>query len=611
MTVWSNALAANAMAGVFAEMLRVDTNRLKLVTCLVGGNFGSKITLGKNICIAGALAKLTGRHVKYLDDRMEHLQAADNAASDRYYDAELAIGADGEFLSLKIDVVEDYGAYFNLGPVHHANALATPTGPYRIGSLRYDVKAVLTNKTGVTGMRGAGSEPTTFVLERLVDEAARELGVDRVELRRRNFIGRDEFPYRTPQGNVYDSGDYEAVLDIAMSDHRVREWMAEQERAREKGRHVGIGIVSALERTTFTGTNFWLMYDNPSVPATAAPETVHVSLDAAGKASVTLAGAFVGTSPCTIAAQVLAEELGLDPTEIAFEFADSQAGILGPGPGGSRTTVMLSGALVGAAAQLKDKILRIAEHLLEIDRSDLLLEDGHVVARGSPTARVSIARVAEVANLFPLDLPEGMESGLQATHRYDHPYVTKPNEDRTDLGIFYGIVGHGCHVAVVDVDSETGVVTPLAYLAVNDSGTVMSPMLLEGQLRGGIVQGIGAALSEEYVYGEDGELLTRDYTEYLLPSVDVVPPEFRVLHHETPSPFTSYGVKGGGEGGRLIAPAAIASAVEDALRPFDVRVDEAPITPVRIVELVRASIQAAAVSADGQDDAPAATRGGH
>jgi CO/xanthine dehydrogenase Mo-binding subunit len=593
MTVWSNALATNMNAPAFADILQVDTSRLRLVPCLAGGNFGSKLLLGKNMCVAGALSKRTGRPVKYLDDRLEHVQAADNTASDRTYDAQLALTAGGEFLSLKIDVIDDYGAYFNLGPVHHANALATPTGPYRIGSLRYDVRAVLTNKTGQTGMRGAGTEPGNFVLERLVDLAADELGIDRVELRRRNLIRPDEFPYRTPQGNVYDSGDYERVLDLAVGDERVREWLAEQARGREQGRYIGIGIASCQERTTFTSTNFWLLYDAPSVPVTAAPETVSVTIDAAGNTFVTLAGAFVGTSPCTIAAQVLAEELGLDPATIAFQYADSQAGVIGPGPGGSRTTVMLSGALAGAAAELRDKILAIAEHVLEIDRSDLVLEQGKVTVKGSPDVGLSLAEIARTANLFALDLPEGMQSGLRTTYRYDHPFVTKPSDDRSDLGIFYGIVSHGCHVAVVEVDPETGEVQPLSYLAVNDSGTVVNPRLLAGQVMGGVVQGIGAALSEQYLYGGDGRLLTRDYTGYLLPTVDVVPREFRVVHHETPSPYTQYGVKGGGEGGRMVAPAAVASAIEDALRPFGVRVDEAPITPSRIVELVAASEQAA------------------
>jgi CO/xanthine dehydrogenase Mo-binding subunit len=331
------------------------------------------------------------------------------------------------------------------------------------------------------------------------------------------------------------------------------------------------------------------MYDRPAVEGMAAGETVSVTIDPTGSTFVTLAGGFVGTSPQTTAAQVLAEELGLDPATIAFEYADSQSGIIGPGAGGSRTTVMLSGALAGAAGVLKDKIFRIAEELLEADRRDLVLDDGAVSVAGSPDQRITLATIAATANLKTLDLPEGMTSGLHTTFRYDHPYSTKPSGDRSDLGIFYGLVSHGCHVAVVEVDPETGQVTPLSYLAVNDSGTVMNPKLLEGQVMGGVVQGIGAALTEEYVYGDDGALLTRDYTSYLLPSVELAPPEFRVLHHETPSPFTQYGVKGGGEGGRIMAPAAIAGAVEDALRPFGVRVEEAPMTPMRIVELIAKS----------------------
>jgi CO/xanthine dehydrogenase Mo-binding subunit len=243
--------------------------------------------------------------------------------------------------------------------------------------------------------------------------------------------------------------------------------------------------------------------------------------------------------------------------------------------------------VAGAATVLKEKIFRLAAHMLEADAADMVLDEHGVGVAGSPDKRLSIAEVAAMANLFVLDLPEGMESGLQATYRYDHPYATKPKDDRSDLGTFYGLVSHGCHVAVVEVDPDTGEVTPLAYLAVNDSGTVMNPKLLEGQVMGGVLQGIGAALTEQYVYGDDGELLTHDYTEYLLPTIELAPPEFRVIHHETPSPFTQYGVKGGGEGGRLMAPAAIASAVEDALRPFGVPIDEAPITPSRIVELIQ------------------------
>jgi len=588
LTIWSNAGLANMIPDDYAEMLQVDTSRLKLVQCTVGGSFGSKVLLGKQMCIAAGISKLTSRPAKFIDDRLDHVQAGDNTASDRWYDGELAMTDEGEFLSLKLDITEDYGAYFNLGPAHHANSLSQPTGPYRISSLQYNVTAVLTNKVRQAAFRGAGAEVGNFVLERLVDAAADELGVDPVELRRKNFIAPDQFPFRTPHGNVYDSGDYESVLQIALEDERVKRWIDERDRARNEGRHIGIGIVTCQQRSAFAASELWLLQDHPKNPMTSNPETVDVTVDAQGKTFVTLANSFVGTSPATLAAQVLAEELGVDPSSIAFRYADSQAGMVSAGPGGSRSTVMVVGAIAGAARTIKNKMLDIAEHTLEANRDDLVFEKGNVSVKGSPGAGLSFGELARLANHYALSLPEGMESGLRATTRYDHPYMTEPNEDRTDLGTFYGIVGHGCHVAVVEVDPETGVVTPLSYLAVNDSGTVVSPRLLEGQIMGGVIQGIGAALSEEYVYGPDGELLTRDYTDYLLPSFDLVPPDFRVLHHETPSPFTQYGVKGGGEGGRLMSPAVIASAVEDALRPYGVKVDEAPITPSRIVELVKA-----------------------
>jgi len=586
MTVWSNANMTNMFAASFAQMLQVSTSRLNLIPCLSGGNFGSKLSLGKNMCIAAAFAKLTGRPTRYIDDRLEHVQAADNTACDRYYDCELAVRKDGTFVSLTIDVVDDQGAYFNMGPTSHGNAMATPTGPYRIRSLRYKVKAVLTNKVGQAVFRGAGAEPGNFILERLVDAAATELGIDRVEIRHRNFIRPSEFPYRTPQGNIYDSGDYGSVLALADGDERVQYWRRAQERARSEGRYVGIGLATCQERTTYVASEVWLLYDHPPVPVTTSPETVDVTIDAMGQAFVTLGGMFIGNSPQTIVAQMLAEELGLEAENIAFRFADSEMGVVSPGPGGSRSTVMLAGAVAGAARELKEKLFRIAEEALEAAYDDLVLEDGHVSVKGSPDHRIPVGTLAAMANLFALDLPPNMSSGLRSSYRYDHPFASKPSDDRSDLGAFYPIVSHGCHVAVVEVDIDTGIVTPLAYLAVNDCGTVVNPRLLDGQVRGGVVQGIGAALSEEYSYAESGAAETRDYMTYLIPTADLVPAEFRVVHHETPSPFTQYGVKGAGEGGRLVAPAAMASAIEDALRPLGVPIDELPMTPGRLLSLI-------------------------
>lgn len=256
-------------------------------------------------------------------------------------------------------------------------------------------------------------------------------------------------------------------------------------------------------------------------------------------------------------------------------------------------TVMLSGAVRGATARVKDKMFKIAAHLLEANVEDMELRDGRVWVKGlnDPDRSLTIADIGLKAFWFKFDLPEGMESGLEGSFTYDHPYTTPPNDDRTDLGAFYPIMGHAAHIPIVEVDIHTGHVKFLKFIAVHDVGTVVNPRSLQGQIRGGIAQGIGVALYEEVRYSPDGQNLTATLNDYLLPSATDVP-DIDVYHHETPSPFTEYGVKGGGEGGRMVAPPAITRAVEDALAPFSIKIDEMPITPEKIVTWVQHAQQA-------------------
>jgi CO/xanthine dehydrogenase Mo-binding subunit len=589
MTLWSNTNFYNFLPWVFAGMLKVPTNRLRIVPCTVGGSFGSKHLITKVVGIAGALTRATGRPVKFMEDRVDNLAANDNVGPDRLYDAALAMTGDGEFLSLKLDIVDDYGAYFQFAHGQHGNALSQPTGPYRIGSLRYGIKCVLTNKVQQGFFRGAGADPGNLILERLVDAAAAELGVERAELRRRNFIRPDQFPYKIPTGNTYDSGNYEGVLDKALALADLDRWRADQEQARTEGRYIGIGLASCQERSGYNATEWWFLYDAPPLPATSTPESVKLDVSAFGQVRVELGCPLWGNSPETVVSQVVAEEFGIDPAEVAVTYSDSSSGAISAGPGGSRLTVMLSGAVRGASKTIKDKMMRIAAHSLEADPADVEFVDGQVRPKGSPTKAMSMGDVAMLAHLFKETNPEGEDSGLVTTFTYDHPFVSLPSEDRKDMGAFYPFVSHACHIPIVEVDVETGVVTILKYYAVNDCGTLMNPRLVEGQVMGGIVQGIGAALMEEYRYDEDdGALQTGTFREYLLPSMHEVP-EIVIEHLQTPSPFSEYGVKGAGEGGRLVAPTAIASAIDDALKPLGVTVNELPMTPERVVAAVAAA----------------------
>ncbi|MEA2178481.1 MAG: hypothetical protein QOG77_1778, partial [Solirubrobacteraceae bacterium] len=508
MTVHTNSLSFTSYLFLLAGTLRIPANKLDIHPHPAGGSFGSKLFAMKVTAIAGMLSKMTGRPVKYLEDRVDNISNCDHHGSDRVYDVELALMRDGTMKSLKIRTIDDYGAYIQFGVGHHGNALAQVTGPYKITSVEYDLKAVLTNKCQQGAYRGFGSEVNNWMLERMVDMAAVELDMDPVDIRRRNFIQPEDFPYFIPSGNVYDSGDYEAVLDKALELADLDHWRSEQARAREEGRYIGIGLVTCQERSVFSATEFWFWFDEPGAPVTSMPESVTLSVDATGGITATLYScAFWGNSPETMVAQLVAEEFDCEPHDVSVVYASTRNGLPATGPGGSRTTVMLAGAVEGASERIKDKAFKVAEHLLEASADDLEWADGGVQVKGSPDKRRTLAEIAVQTHLFKHSLPAEIESGLEASKVYDHPYTTMPNADRTNLGVFYPFVAHACHIPVVEVDVQTGQVTFLKYVAVHDCGTLVNPRSLDGHITGGVTQGVGTALYEEFVYADDGNLL--------------------------------------------------------------------------------------------------------
>lgn len=587
-TIHANTSMYNYVGWLVGASLGVPAPKLNIVPTLAGGSFGSKIFTHRVMTIAATLARACGRPVKYIEDRIDNMTACDAHGCDRIYDAELAV-KDGVMTGLRLRVIDDYGAYFQFGVGQHGNALSQVTGPYRLSSVRIDLTAVLTNKCQQGAYRGFGSDVGNFVLERMVDAAAAELGEDPVEFRRRNFIRPDQFPYLIPTGNMYDSGNYAAVLDKALGLLDYAGWRKKQEEARRQGKYIGIGIATCQERSVFSATEFWMLDAEPGFALTSSPEGVTLKMDPTGKVYVALQAPFWGNSPETVATQVLAEKLQIDPQDITVTYSDTDHGINGTGPGGSRYTVMVAGAVVGAAQQLKEKLIRVASHMMETDAADLELRDGKVGVKGVPGMEKTFAEVALHAHYFRLSMPDdpGLTSGLDAAQVYDHPVTTPPSPDRKNLGIFYPIMGHMCHLPVVEVDIATGKIRFLAYVAVHDCGTLVNPMTLAGHVRGGVVQGVGTALYERYQYDANGQLLTANFMDYLIPTAHEVPEEIVVGHVETPSPFTEYGIKGGGEGGRMGAPPALASAVEDALRPLGVTIDALPLTPGNLRTLIR------------------------
>lgn len=586
LTIETNSLSFTSYLFMVAGTLKMPANKLDLHPVPAGGSFGTKLFATKPAVIAGMCSRVTGRKVAYIEDRSDNITNCDHHGSDRVYDVELAVLRDGTIRSIKIDTVEDYGAYIQFGVGHHGNALAQVVGPYTIGSVRYRVRAALTNKNQQGAYRGFGSEVNNWMLEQIVDRAARELGMDQAAVRRKNFIR--EFPYFIPTGNVYDSGNYDAVLDKALELGRYEHWLTEQKRLREQeGRYIGIGLICAQERSVFSATEFWFWFDEPAAPVTSMPESVTLNVDATGGITATLYScAFWGNSPETMVCQLIAEEFDCDPHDVSVVYQGTRNGLPATGPGGSRTTVMLAGAVEGASAKIKDKARRAAAHLLEIDPHDLEWVDGGFQARGVPDRRKTLPEIATALHLFTLDFPEELESGLADSKVFDHPYTTLPSADRKDLGVFYPFMGHACHLPVVEVDIETGAVTFLHYAAVHDCGTLVNPRSLAGHIVGGTAQGIGTALTEEFVYDQEGQLQTASYMDYLIPTAMDVP-ELTIGHVETPSPYTPHGIKGGGEGGRMMAPAAINIAVNDALAPLGVCLKELPMTPERIRSAIR------------------------
>ncbi len=584
LTIYANSMNFTYFLWLIAGSLKIPASKLRIVPVAAGGSFGSKFFMHKVPTLAGFLSMVSGRPVKYVEDRVTHIVNNDHAGSDRHYDAELAFEEDGTFRALRIDCVDDYGAYLQFGTGTHGNSLSQIVGPYQIKHVEYALAAILTNKNQQGAYRGFGAEVSNWVLERLVDMVARELGMDRVEIRRKNLITPDMFPYRTPTGNIYDSGNYQGVLEKVLELSEYEHWVGERERARAEGRHVGIGVVASNERSVFSSTEFWFWFDQPAFTPTSSPESASLQIDPTGQIVVTLhSQSLWGNSPETVVSQVVAEEFDVDPSSVVVTYADSQHALPGTGPGGSRYTVMVSGAVAGASAAVKQKIRRIAAHKLEVAEGDLEFRDGGVGVVGSPDRQLSLGDVAMTAYMFRLDLPADMESGLAASMTYDHPLTTLPADDRSDLGIFYPFVGHAWHIAVVEVDVETGKLTFLKYAAVHDAGTVVNPRTLDGQIIGGTVQGLGTALYEEYLYDEQGRVRNEQFEYYHLPSsMDV--PTMLVEHQETPSPYTPYGIKGAGEGGRMLTPAILSAAIEDALSPYGVTITSLPISAEQIVE---------------------------
>ena len=563
--------------------LGLPSNKVRIISQPHGGSFGGKGGARGTDITALLSRKAGGRPVKWIEDRMEYLTGGGSQAWDRRYRASLAVKRDGTVTGLKVELLADVGATGeSYGSINAAKPLAAFTGPYVIGAAQYDLTLVASNKLPEGPYRGMGPPPHNFVLEQMVDIAARGLDIDPAEIRRRNYIPPDQFPYTIPSGNEYDSGDYEATLDKVLEMAEYQKLREEQAEARKEGRCVGIGVANAIEPGVFD----WNAYAIVGMPGIGVPEGATVSFDVLGNVTVRVGFSLEGQGQYTLAAQLVADYFGVGMDGVRVVSLDTQSAPPHFGPGGSRLGVAITGAILGACARIAEKLVKLAAVLLQSDPENVELMDGALRLKGVPGAEIPVAQVVGAMLARSDLLPPDMDPRPEATYVWTAPGRTEADEEGRAKS--YLTAANACHVVMVEIDPETGKVEIQRYLIADDCGTRLNPATVEGMTQGGVAQGVGAALLEEYVYDSEGQMLTSTFMDYLLPTIHEVPMTEKA-ELTTPSPFTPLGAKGCGEGAIHTTPAAVMCAINDALAPLGVRATEVPASPNRLWELIRAA----------------------
>ncbi len=559
LTVWSSTQMPHLVRRQIAAQLSLPEETVRVIAPDIGGGFGPKVFVYPEEILVPFLALQLGCPVKWIEDRTEHFISTAHGR-DQLHDVECAFDEEGHILAFRDRFLLDNGAYNPMGLTDAYNTAAHLQGPYKVPALSISGTCVSTNKVPNAPYRGAGRPEAVFVMERCIDSIAARLRLDPAEVRRRNFVQPDEMPYhagilyRDGEPIRYDSGNYPETLTRALEAAGYDELRRRQQELRQRGRYLGVGIGCYVEGT-----------------GVGSFEGARVRIDASGQLIIATGATGHGQGHETVFAQIAADLWGVTPDKVSLVEGDTASIPFGCGTFGSRSTVNVGSAIYGASARLKEKVVRLAAHILEANPDDLKLGDGKVFIRGLPQRALSFSELARAAVPgWASKLPEGLEPGLEATFYFVPPTVTWAN---------------AAHVAVIEVEIDTGIIKLLDYVVSHDAGKLINPLLVDGQIHGGVAQGIGAALYEEIAYDQNGQLLSGSFVNYLLPGAMEVP-NIKTVHLESPSPLNPLGVKGLGEGGAIAPPAAIANALADALLPFTVRVNEIPLSPNRVMELV-------------------------
>jgi carbon-monoxide dehydrogenase large subunit len=560
LTVWSATQTPHLARSSLADLLARDLESIRVIAPSVGGGFGTKAPFYAEEAVIPAAAMQLGRPVAWQEDRREHFLSA-TQERDQYWSAAIAVDAEGRILGLRGKLIHDAGAFLPWGIIVPYIAATTFPGPYVVPAYRIEATVVLTNRVPTTVVRGAGRPQAVFAMERLMDRVARELKVDRAELRARNMIGPEQMPYsvgltfRDGKPLVYASGDFPRSQRraLALSDHAG--FRARQLQARVQGRYVGIGIANYVEGTGL-----------------GPFEGVTVRILPNGKVAVATGATTQGQGTRTTLSQIVADALGCRLEDIIMTAGDTAAVAQGVGAFASRQAINAGSSALIAGGNVRRQVIALAARALGVAEDDIDIEDGRASARSGNRPSLSFGELARLAQGMPgFSLPPGQTPGLEHTAYFTPPQASYCN---------------GTHVAEVEVDPATGAVVLVRYTVAHDSGNVINPLIVDGQVQGGVAHGIGNALFEWMRYDGAAQPLTTSFQDYLLPGAPDVP-GCRIKHVETPNPLNPLGVKGAGEGGTIPAPAAIISAIEDALSPFAVRFTEMPLTPDRIVAALR------------------------
>lgn len=559
-TVWTSTQSPHEIRLALVHLLDINDEDLRVITPDVGGGFGAKYLIYPEEVVVPLAARLLGRPVKWIEDRREHFLTSIQER-DQYWDLQIALDSEAKILGVRGTLINDQGAYTPQGINVSYNSATSLPGPYRLPNYQLKVLAVETNKVPTMPVRGAGYPQGAFAIERLLDFAAMNLKLDRAEIRRRNLIRPEEMPYTTPLKTragtpvKYDSGDFPKCQDMALQAAGYSEFSTRQNKARNEGRYIGLGIANGVKGT-----------------GRGPFETGIVRIGRSGKISVYSGAAPMGQSTKSMLAEIAAEQFDVLPEEINVFAGDTAFVSMGHGGFASRQTVNAGSSTYIAAKTVREKALKIAAELLSVPVDSLTLRDGRIVG---PDTNLSIGLgdlAREAIGIPGYSLPKNIEPGLEQTTNF------------MPTGLAYS---NASHCVEVEVDVGIGSVRVTRYVVVSDCGRLINPVIVEGQIVGGVVHGIGNALLERMVYDDNAQPLTTNFGEYLLPTATELP-RIEVITHVSPSPLNPLGVKGVGECGVIPAAAAIMSAIENALEPFEVRITETPLFPERLLQLIEA-----------------------